>query len=310
MTAKPVSGAERIDWIAVDWGTSNLRAWAMAEDRAVATIAAPTGMGGLERHQFEPALVAAIEPWLVGDRTTDVVACGMVGARQGWQEVPYVPVPTRPVVASAMQRVVTSDPGFTVSIVHGLSQTDPADVMRGEETQIAGLLALESGFTGLACLPGTHSKWARIEDGRVVNFRTFMTGELFALLAKQSVLRHSMNENEDLHETDFDEAVRAVAESPADLSSLLFGIRAAGLVGGADAFDARSRLSGLLIGSELAAMQQGWSTSEVVLIGADQLADRYAGALKALGGRARSVDAQTCTLAGLVAARHHLLEAR
>jgi 2-dehydro-3-deoxygalactonokinase len=310
MTAKPVNGAERIDWIAVDWGTSNLRAWAMGEDRAVATVAAPTGMGGLERHQFEPALLAAIEPWLMGDRTIDVVACGMVGARQGWQEVPYVPVPTQPIVASAMQQVATSDPRFKVSIVHGLSQTDPADVMRGEETQIAGLRALEPGFTGLACLPGTHSKWARIEDGRVVNFRTFMTGELFALLAKQSVLRHSMNENEDLHETVFDEAVRAVAESPADLLSLLFGIRAAGLVGGGDAFDARSRLSGLLIGSELAAMQQGWSTSDVVLIGADQLADRYAGALKVLGGRARSVDAQTCTLAGLVAARHHLLEAR
>jgi 2-dehydro-3-deoxygalactonokinase len=209
-----------------------------------------------------------------------------------------------------MQQVATSDPRLAVSIVHGLSQTAPADVMRGEETQIAGLLGLEPGFTGVACLPGTHSKWAQIEAGRVVSFRTFMTGELFALLAKQSVLRHSMAESEDLQGSAFDDAVRDIAEHPVDLSSLLFGIRAAGLVGNAGEIDARSRLSGLLIGSELAAMRQGWLTSDVVLIGADQLADRYARALQALGGRARSVDAQSCTLAGLVAARHQLLEAR
>ena len=310
MTSRLTSDAERIDWIAVDWGTSNLRAWGMVDDRAVATVTAPTGMGGLEKHQFEPALLSAIEPWLSADRTIDVVACGMVGARQGWQEVPYVAVPTSPIVASAMQQVATSDPRIAVSIIHGLSQMDPADVMRGEETQIGGLLALEPGFTGMACLPGTHSKWARIEASRVLNFRTFMTGELFALLAKQSVLRHSMGEHEALHEAEFADAVRVVAERPADLSSLLFGIRAAGLVGGANNLDARSRLSGLLIGAELAAMQQEWSGGEVVLIGADQLADRYSRALQALGGAARIVDAQTCTLAGLVAARHKLLEAR
>ncbi|GHD22837.1 2-keto-3-deoxy-galactonokinase [Tianweitania populi] len=304
------SNAERIDWIAVDWGTSNLRAWGMVDDRAVATVTAPTGMGGLERHQFEPALLAAIEPWLSADRTIEVVACGMVGARQGWQEVPYVSVPTEPIVASAMQQVATSDSRISVSIIHGLSQTEPADVMRGEETQIAGLLAQEPDFTGVACLPGTHSKWARIEAGRVVSFRTFMTGELFALLAKQSVLRHSMAGSDKLHDAVFDDAVRVVAERPADLSSLLFGIRAAGLVGGPNNLDARSRLSGLLIGTELVAMQQGWSGGEVVLIGADQLADRYSRGLQALGGTARIVDAQTCTLAGLVASRNRLLEAR
>ncbi|MBS9722150.1 2-dehydro-3-deoxygalactonokinase [Tianweitania sp. BSSL-BM11] len=304
------SSAERVDWIAVDWGTSNLRAWAMADDRAVATVSAPTGMGGLERHQFEPALLAATEPWLSAERPIDVVACGMVGARQGWQEVPYLAVPTQPVVASAMQQVSTSDPRLTVRIVHGLSQMDPADVMRGEETQIAGLLGLEQGFTGMVCLPGTHSKWARVEAGEVQSFRTFMTGELFALLAKQSVLRHSMGEDGTLHDTVFDNAVRVAAETPADLTALLFGIRASGLVADADNEDARSRLSGLLIGAELAAMQQEWSGGDVVLIGADQLAERYLRALHALGGTARMVDAQACTLAGLVAARHQLLEAR
>lgn len=307
--AVPTSSAGPIDWIAVDWGTSNLRAWAMVDNRAVATVTVAAGMGGLERHQFEPALLSAIEPWLDADRTTDVVACGMVGARQGWQEVPYAPVSTQPIVASAVRQIATSDPRLRVSVVHGLSQADPADVMRGEETQIAGLLALKPDFAGWACLPGTHSKWADIRDGQIRSFRTFMTGELFALLAKQSVLRHSMGESEALDAAAFENAVHDVAERPADLSSLLFGIRAAGLVGSAADFDARSRLSGLLIGSELAAMQPEWAGGEVVLIGADQLSDRYAAALHHLGGKARLIDAQDCTLAGLVAARQQLLEA-
>lgn len=307
--ALPTSSAGPIDWIAVDWGTSNLRAWAMVDDRAVAMVTAAAGMGGLERHQFEPVLLSAIEPWLDADRTTDVVACGMVGARQGWQEVPYAPVPTPPILGSAMGKIATSDSRIAVNVVHGLSQTEPADVMRGEETQVAGLLALEPDFAGWACLPGTHSKWADIRDGRVRSFRTFMTGELFALLAKQSVLRHSMGETDALDAAAFGDAVHEMAEHPADLSSLLFGIRAAGLLGGDGVPDARSRLSGLLIGSEVAAMQPQWAGGEVVLIGADQLSDRYAAALHRLGGKARSIDAQDCTLAGLVAARRQLLEA-
>ena len=120
-----------------------------------------------------------------------VIACGMVGARQGWIEAPYSQVPCAPVGLSMIKPVV-EDTRLDVSILPGLSQTDPADVMRGEETQIAGYLAENPGFDGVLCLPGTHTKWAHISAGEVVSFRTFMTGELFALVSSQSVLRHSV----------------------------------------------------------------------------------------------------------------------
>lgn len=297
------------DWIAADWGTSNLRAWAMVDDRAVAQVSAPVGMGNLSREEFEPALIAAIDHWLTPDRTTSIVACGMVGARQGWQEVPYAAVPSSPLVPSAMGQVKANDPRLAVTVVHGLSQLAPADVMRGEETQIAGLLALEPGFEGLACLPGTHSKWVRIEKSRVMHFRTFMTGELFALLSTQSVLRHSTTSDADDNSAAFEDAVAEIASVPADLPSLLFAIRAASLVGQADPASARARLSGLLIGQEIEAARRDWQGHEVVLIGAPALCDSYARALVVRGGSARHLDATACTLAGLVAAHRCLEEA-
>lgn len=297
------------DWIAVDWGTSNLRAWAMVEDSAVAQVSAPVGMGNLSREEFEPALLKTIGPWLDPKLTTFIVACGMVGARQGWQEVPYVSVPSPPLVPAEMGKIAAKDHRIKLTIIHGLSQQAPADVMRGEETQIAGLLALEPGFEGLACLPGTHSKWVRIQDGRIHHFRTFMTGELFALLSTQSVLRHSVTTDAVEDGTAFEAAVAQVAASPADLGALLFSIRASGLVGQADAAASKARLSGLLIGQEVEATRREWQDRDVVLIGAGPLCDSYAKAFSVRGGTARLVDAQACTLAGLVAARHALLEA-
>ena len=116
----------------------------------------------------------------------------MVGARQGWIEAPYAAVPGPPRRARAFARPEVRDPRLAVHVLHGLSQAEPADVMRGEETQIAGLIAREPGFDGVACLPGTHAKWAHVSAGEVVSFATFMTGELFALVAQSSVLRHSV----------------------------------------------------------------------------------------------------------------------
>ncbi len=149
------------DWIAVDWGTSRLRAWAMsAEGDMLAEAVSDDGMAQLAKSEFEPALVRVIEPWL-GQAPIPVLACGMVGARQGWQEVGYVPVPVRPVGLQAVP-VKTNDPRFRLSILPGLSQAKPADVMRGEETQIAGFLASDTEFDGVICLPRTHCKWVRI----------------------------------------------------------------------------------------------------------------------------------------------------
>ena len=165
------------DWIAVDWGTSNLRAWAMRGDTPVADAGSDRGMGTLEPSAFEGALLEIIEPWLGAGRMS-VVACGMVGARQGWAEAAYATVPCRPVSLNVVRPAV-ADARLDVAILPGLCQTSPADVMRGEETQIAGYLAEVPDFDGVLCMPGTHTKWVQISASEVVSFRTYMTGELF-----------------------------------------------------------------------------------------------------------------------------------
>ena len=118
----------------------------------------------------------------------------MVGARQGWLEVPYSETPCKPIFPEAIGRPDTRDQRLRVFVLGGIKQTTPApDVMRGEETQIAGILSADPSFEGVLCLPGTHTKWVRISAGEIVDFKTFMTGELFSLLSRQSVLRHSLN---------------------------------------------------------------------------------------------------------------------
>lgn len=285
------------DWIAVDWGTSNLRAWAMAANGTVlADAESDEGMGKLTRDGFEPALLRLIGPWLDGH--PPVIACGMVGSRQGWVEAPYRAVPCTPLDRAALIPAPTVDPRLNVMIAPGLMQAQPADVMRGEETQIAGALHLMPGYDGVLCLPGTHSKWAHVSAGEVVSFQTFMTGELFALLSTASVLRHGMQgagwDNEA-----FDTAVSDALSRPERLGARLFSLRAQGLITGLSPEAARSRLSGLLIGMELAGAKPYWLGQPVTLIGAEKLSAAYARALAAQGVEAQRLSVTDCTLAGL-----------
>ncbi len=285
-------------WIAVDWGTSNLRAWAMGPDGSVLDHAeSPDGMGKLARDAFEPALLRLIDPWL-GPGVTPVIACGMVGSRQGWFEAPYRTAPCTPLDHAALVTAPTSDPRIHVRLAPGLRQMKPADVMRGEETQIAGALALSPGFDGVMCLPGTHSKWVHLSAGEVVSFQTYMTGELFALLSEHSVLRHGMA-GEGWDDSAFDEALSDALSRPEKIAARLFALRAEGLVNGLSPAAARARLSGLLIGIELAGARPYWLGQPVALIGAEKLSATYARALKAQGIEARLLPATTCTLAGL-----------
>lgn len=293
--------AAYIDWIGVDWGTTNLRAWAMRGSEVVATAAAPIGMASLTRDGFEPALLSVIERWLAASRTTPlpVIACGMVGARQGWQEAPYVTVPSPPLVRDAMIPVTCKDTRITVTIIHGLSQAHPADVMRGEETQIAGLLAMDPDFEGLACLPGTHTKWAFIRDGRIERFRTFMTGELFDTLARNSVLRHAVSDAGGFDGEAFDAAALKAASDPAALSADLFSIRAASLLEGTAPHVARAHLSGLLVGLEVAALGDEVSTARPAIVGSHTLSSLYERAIRLNGGDAQRLDGDGLARAGL-----------
>jgi 2-dehydro-3-deoxygalactonokinase len=300
-----------VEWIAVDWGTTNLRAWAMAGDMALASREAPLGMGSLRPQDFEPALVGLVGDWLAGEAQHPVVICGMAGARQGWVEAPYVAVPAAPLQPASFRRVATSDARLAVTILHGLSQAEPADVMRGEETQLAGLMALEPGFEGLVCLPGTHTKWAWLAAGAVTRFQTFITGELFALLAAHSILRHSLagegTGSDAAGETAaFDQAVVEAAADAGGLSLHLFSIRASGILGAQSPAAARARLSGLLVGAEIAAMRDHSRGREVVVVGSGVLAGHYARALDHAGARPRLRAAEPCTLAGLAAAYRQL----
>lgn len=297
----------RPDWIAIDWGTTNLRAWAMGADGVLATASSEDGMGRLTRTEFEPALLRLIGPWLCGP-AVPVLACGMVGSRQGWFEAPYRAVPCKPLLPGALVSVPVMDPRLTVQIAPGLKQVKPADVMRGEETQIAGALALYPGFDGTICLPGTHSKWVQISAGEVVSFQTFLTGEMFALLSQQSVLRHGMA-GEGWDEAAFDTGVAEGMARPERMAASLFRLRAEGLIADLGPVAARARLSGLLIGAELAAAKAYWLGTRVTLVGSSTLTGLYRRALGAQGLAPEVLNAKDCTIAGLALAAGALSKA-
>ena len=233
-----------MSWIAIDWGTSSLRAWHLSPEGEVLEQArSGEGMTGLDPSAFEPVLLSLIEPWLKADRKAHVVACGMVGARQGWLEAPYLNVPCAPPGGEEAVSVPCSDTRLDVRILPGLAQREPPDVMRGEETQIAGFLVEQPQFAGTLCLPGTHTKWARVQDGRILGFQTAMTGEVFGLLADASVLRHSLKDGWD--GPAFIDAVSESYAAPERLAHSLFAIRARSLLQSSDPAPARARLSGL-----------------------------------------------------------------
>ncbi|MEQ6204552.1 2-dehydro-3-deoxygalactonokinase [Sulfitobacter sp. HNIBRBA2951] len=295
-----------MSWVAVDWGTSRLRAWVHDGDDVTA-LSSDAGMGTLEPDAFEKALILLIEPYLSADKVTPVICCGMVGARQGWAEAAYAPVPAAPPDANGALRVASDDPRIEVYILPGMSQAKPADVMRGEETQIAGLIAIRPDFDGVLCLPGTHTKWAHISAGEIVSFATFMTGEMFALLSGQSVLRHSLG-GDGWDDDAFTTAVTDAMARPERIGSSLFSLRAASLLEDLPPATARARLSGTLIGVELAAARPYWLGREVVLIGDQTVTSPYAAALSAQGVTAACAPADELTLHGLRRAHATLKE--
>lgn len=286
-------------WIAVDWGTSNMRAWAMsASGTVLAEATSDQGMGKLSRDAFEGALISVIDDWLQGP--TPIIACGMVGSRQGWVEAPYAATPCA-ALPEGLTRAPTTDDRLQVHVISGIKQSDPADVMRGEETQIAGFLALNKNWDGVICLPGTHTKWVHVSADEVVSFQTYMTGELFNVIAGQTVLRHSVGSN-GWDAAAFDDGVATAMARPERLASRLFSLRAEGLLNGHNGAAARARLSGLLIGAELAGAKPYWLGQQIAVIGDGTLAGHYVRALAAQAAPATQVNATSATLAGLTAA--------
>jgi len=291
--------------VALDWGTSNLRAYLMSAAGAVVEtrraargilhLPAPAGAGGFER-----AFADIAGDWVRSDSTLSVVAGGMIGSAQGWSEAPYVRAPADVRALAAHAARVPSGLGPDVLIAPGVlfePPDAPPDVMRGEEIKIAGAIAAEPllGKRAWFVLPGTHSKWAFVEQQRIVRFATYMTGELYAVLREHSILGRLMSpepadEGDSSH--GFETGLAAArAGSPGDLGHQLFAARTLGLTGRLPRNALADYLSGLLVGNELvSALEATRDTREagapLVLLGDAALCRRYARALEAVGAAA------------------------
>ncbi len=281
--------------IGVDWGTSSFRAWRFGADGEVrAEVRAERGILRVAAGGFAAVLAEEVGPWLAAGESR-VLLSGMVGSRQGWVEAPYLACPAgAEEIAAGLVAVPFA--GAECRLVPGLAARDGQgvpEVMRGEETQILGALA-GSGPEALFCLPGSHAKWARVADGRITGFSTFMTGEVFAALRSGTILGRMMGEGAD-DEAAFARGV-ARAKDPGGLLHHLFGVRTLGLMEGLEGAASAAYLSGLLIGHELAAVMTG--AEEIFVVGAPAIAARYATAIGLAGGRARRIG-ETAGAAGL-----------
>jgi 2-dehydro-3-deoxygalactonokinase len=293
--------------VAVDWGTSSLRIWAMSRTGAVlAERRSDEGMSRLDRSEFEPVLRRHLTAIGNIPRNIPVIICGMAGARQGWREAPYVAIPAT-LDAICNQALTVPAAGLDVRILPGLCDLRPHqdEVMRGEETQLLGLLLDDPNHTGEVCLPGTHTKWVSLKDGQITKFSTTMAGELFAVLSQHSILQHTIagaSPSGDPHSPAFQTGFGCGYGGRLPLTTWLFRIRGSGLLHGMAAEAAADTLSGLLIGDEIA----GLGYHHVTLIASGNLAALYEGALKMAGRYVRMIDASTAVQRGLLFAARRL----
>jgi 2-dehydro-3-deoxygalactonokinase len=283
---------------AIDWGTSSARAYLL--DRhgdVVAQRQAPLGIQHIRNGDFERALSV-----LCSDAPAGVprLACGMIGSRQGWIEAPYRTCPADiDALASSLARVDAA----SLAIVPGLCCDDEhgaPDVMRGEETQIVGVLDDEANERRVLVLPGTHSKWALCEGDRIEAFVTFMSGEIFAVLREHSILGRMIVPGEDA--TAFERGVRTSLRDHAALTHDLFTARTLALTAKLDGAGVADYLSGLIIGAEFAAAAR-WlvprgSITTLIIVGEAPLAARYRAAA-ALAGFSASIGPETAAARGL-----------
>ena len=271
--------------VALDWGSSSLRAYLLGEDGTILDRRAePWGILQLPARDFRGAFHRITAGWSSVAGPLPAIASGMIGSAQGWIEAPYVDLPAG---AEQLARRLATVSDTPLRIVPGLAQRGSSpDVMRGEETQIVGALAAKPELAGgVVVLPGTHSKWVRLAGGLIREFTTYMTGELFAVLRAHSILgRLAPGGAADPVAGDaaFARGVAAAQRSADGLGPLLFAARASVLVGDLPAESSLEFLSGLLIGDELRAGLAAGQTP-AALIGDPALCARYVAAFEQLG---------------------------
>ena len=276
-------------FLAIDWGTTNRRAFLIEGGQVVRTERDDRGVTSVTDFAAEAAGIRARFGEL------PMLMAGMVGSNIGWQAAPYVPAPAG--IEELAANLLRIDD--RTAIVPGVSVTGPADVMRGEEVQLLGAVA--AGLVphdALLAQPGTHCKWAEMEGGRIAGFTTAMTGELFAMLRKYGLLSSQLTEEVTLGQAFLD----GVEEGrKRDLAASLFGIRAAKLLGERADSDAASFASGLLIGSDVAARLERVGHDEVHILADPVLGGLYSAAIEVHGRRAVRVDSHAAFVAGIIA---------
>lgn len=281
--------------IAVDWGTTSLRGARLdGTGHVLEQKSAPLGILNVPNGDFAGVFASLFADWMKPAGSVCLIS-GMAGSRQGWVEAPYVACPAGP---EELKRHLHWIEPRRIALVPGLSveRGEVPDVMRGEEVQIFGAMRLAGLTDGLFVLPGTHSKWATVRDGRVTGFRTCMTGEFYGLLSQHSILARTLDAEAPLDEAMFLRGVTRAGEGNGLLHDA-FGVRALALFDRLSPSQSASYLSGLLIGDELRPQALAGSR-EVVVVGAPALTARYALALAARGAGVRTFGAEA-TWAGV-----------
>jgi 2-dehydro-3-deoxygalactonokinase len=289
-------------YVAVDWGTSSFRLWLV--DRAGKVLA--------ERRSHEGMMVAGklgfptvLQSHLQAVGAADglpVAVCGMAGARQGWVEAGYIDTPA-PLASILKHAVPVPGQDRDIRILPGIAQRDPKapDVMRGEETQLLGALGMDAADDAVVCMPGTHSKWVRARGATIEHFATFMTGELFGVVSRETILSHAVAGADQAEDIDaFKSAVIAAFETPAFAANLLFQVRSGQLLYGGQPSSAREKISGTLIGLELAAgLGAGVLRTGITLVASGRLEKLYQLAFDTVSVPVRSIGAEDAARRGL-----------
>ncbi|RCS28615.1 2-keto-3-deoxy-galactonokinase [Rhodanobacter denitrificans] len=299
--------------IGLDWGSTHLRAYRFGERGLVEEVRTLScGIRELPAGGFAEAFMQAVREW----PQVPVLACGMVGSRNGWLEVPYLDTPTRTDRLAAALKPFTAPDGRTVHLVPGLRDPGRPDVMRGEETQVAGVLAQfpAASHRGQLLLPGTHSKWVTVRDGAITGFATVMTGELYGLLSRHSILGASLPPAVDDDAAFRRGAATARDSGAAGVLSRVFSARTLMLDGTLAPASVADYLSGLLIGDELrVALAAGWidAREPLLMVGDAALCSRYLKAAEAYGLQlTRAPDATTARGLWLIAVEAGLVTTR
>lgn len=291
----------------VDWGTSSFRLWLVdATGNVLAQSRSNEGMLHASEIGFEQVLETHLNH-LGASADLPVMISGMAGARQGWMEAAYVALPA-PLDGLTSEAIRVPHATRDIRILPGMAQisADAANVMRGEETQLAGIA--KTMPTGLICMPGTHCKWVELTDAKVTGMSSFMTGEIFAVLSQHSILKHAVDAS-----ADFDAATPAFARAetkalaaPAQALAMVFSIRASQLLGFEEHSEGAAHLSGLLIGAEIGAAKDIYGAGPAGLVASERLNGLYKPVMEQAGFRVILFDGEEAVRNGLLAAARQI----